>query len=211
MNKTTPHNVIIWLWDATSFYDSKGQRVPLTNAQSSLMNLLAGIEVQGTLRKPSVQAYFGRPKAACFCSYYCNHHLCYDGGRLGRVKTVTLRVGARAKEGKKWGGGEKKYSSLSPPPTRLLLTRPIFSPITNMRFREKNIRALEENACTADYYNGGDSNGNANTSIRLRGSLSKNRPLNFAWKKKICLKLWQVIVKGFIETMNKIGFLFDSQ
>ena len=107
MNKTTPHNVIIWLWDATSFYDSKGQRVPLTNAQSSLMNLFAGIEVQGTLRKPSVQAYFGRPKAACFCSYYCNHHLCYDGGRLGRVKTVTLRVGARAKEGKKWGGGEK--------------------------------------------------------------------------------------------------------
>ena len=144
------------------------------------MNLFAGIEVQGTLRKPSVQSYFGRPKAACFCSYYCNHHLCYDGGRLGRVKTVTLRVGARAKEGKKGGGGEKKYSSLSPRPTLLLLTRPIFSPLSNMRFREKNIRAPEENACTADYYNGGDSNGNANTSIRLRGSLSKNRPLNFA-------------------------------
>ena len=53
-----------------------------------------------------------------------------------------------------------------------------------MRFREKNIRAPEENACTVDYYNGGDSNGNANTSIRLRGNLSKNRPLNFAWKKK---------------------------
>ena len=44
MNKTTPHNVLD-LWDATSFYDSKGQRVPLTNAQSSLMNLFAGIEV----------------------------------------------------------------------------------------------------------------------------------------------------------------------
>ena len=76
---------------------------------------------------------------------YCNHHLCYDGGRLGRVKTVTLRVGARAKEGKRGGGGEKKCSSLSPPPTPLLLTRPIFSPLFNMRFREKNIRAPEEN------------------------------------------------------------------
>ena len=44
-------------------------------------------------------AYFGRAKAACLCSYCCNHHLCYDGGRLGRVKIVTLRVGARAKKG----------------------------------------------------------------------------------------------------------------
>ena len=38
--------------------------------------------------------------------YCCNRHFCYDGGRLGRVKTVTLRVGARAKEGKR--GGEKR-------------------------------------------------------------------------------------------------------
>ena len=29
---------------------------------------------------------FGRAKAACLCSYCCNRHLCYDGGRLGRVK-----------------------------------------------------------------------------------------------------------------------------
>ena len=54
------------------------------------------------------QAYFGGVKAACLCSYCCNRHLCYDGGRLGRVKIVTLRVGARAKEGKRGGGGEKK-------------------------------------------------------------------------------------------------------
>ena len=40
--------------------------------------------------------------------YCCNRHFCYDGGRLGRVKTVTLRVGARAKEGKRGGGGEKR-------------------------------------------------------------------------------------------------------
>ena len=53
-----------------------------------------------------MQAYFGRAKAACLCSYCCNRHLCYDGGRLGRVKIVTLRVGAP-----------------------LLLTRPIFSPL----------------------------------------------------------------------------------
>ena len=38
-----------------------------------------------------------------------NRHLwCYDGGRLGRVKIVTLRIGARAKEGERGGGGEKK-------------------------------------------------------------------------------------------------------
>ena len=44
-----------------------------------------------------------------FCLYCCNCHLCYDGGRLGRVKIVTLRVGARAKEEKRGrrGGGEK--------------------------------------------------------------------------------------------------------
>ena len=38
----------------------------------------------------------------------CNRHLCYDEERLGRVKILTLRVGARAKEGKRRGGGEKK-------------------------------------------------------------------------------------------------------
>ena len=30
--------------------------------------------------------------------------------RLGRVEIATLRVGARAKEGKRGGGGEKKIS-----------------------------------------------------------------------------------------------------
>ena len=73
-----------------------------------------------------MQAYFGWVKAACLCLYFCNRHLCYDGGRLGRVKIVTLRVGARAKEGKRGGGGEKKIPLL---PTPLLLTRPIFSPL----------------------------------------------------------------------------------
>ena len=34
--------------------------------------------------------------------------LCYDEGRLERVKIVTLRVGARAKEVQRGGGGEKK-------------------------------------------------------------------------------------------------------
>ena len=38
----------------------------------------------------------------------CNRHFCYTGGRLGRLKIVTLRVGARVKEGKSGGGGEKK-------------------------------------------------------------------------------------------------------
>ena len=66
------------------------------------------------------ETYFGRAKAACLCSYCCNRHLCYDGGRLGRVKIVTLRVGARAKEGKRGGGGEK---------IPLLLPLPIFSPL----------------------------------------------------------------------------------
>ena len=42
--------------------------------------------------------------------------LSYDGGRLGRVKIVTLRVGARAKGGKRGGGGEKKISLPAPSP-----------------------------------------------------------------------------------------------
>ena len=37
-----------------------------------------------------MQAYFGRAKAACLCSYCCNRHLCYDGERLGRVKIPAL-------------------------------------------------------------------------------------------------------------------------
>ena len=55
-----------------------------------------------------MQAYFGWAKAACLCSYCCNRHLCYYGGRLGRVKIATLRVGARAKEGTRGEGGEEK-------------------------------------------------------------------------------------------------------
>ena len=84
-------------------------------------SFLHSLVLTSTLCLPVVQAHFGRAKAACLCSYCCNHHLCYDGGRLGRVKIVTLRVGARAKEAKRGGGGEKN--------TPLLLTRPIFSPL----------------------------------------------------------------------------------
>ena len=51
---------------------------------------------------------FWAGESCCLCSYCSNRHLCYDGRRLGRVKIVTLRVGVRAKEGKRGGGGEKK-------------------------------------------------------------------------------------------------------
>ena len=44
------------------------------------------------------------------------------------MKIVTLRVDAGAKEGKRGGRGGESF---------------------NMRFREHNIRAPEENACTA--------------------------------------------------------------
>ena len=67
-------------------------------------SFLHNLVLTSTLCLPAVQAYFGRAKAACLCSYCCNRHLCFDGGRLGRVKIVTLRVGARAKEGKRGGG-----------------------------------------------------------------------------------------------------------
>ena len=74
-------------------------------------------------REPTMQAYFGWEKP-CSCSYCCSRHLWfYDRGRLGRVEVVTLRIGARAKEGKGGGGEEKKYAvfpSLSPPPSRSL-------------------------------------------------------------------------------------------
>ena len=49
--------------------------------------------------------YFGRAKAACLCSYCCNRHLCYDGGRLGRVKIVK-------KERRKRGEGRGKKITL---------------------------------------------------------------------------------------------------
>ena len=87
-----------------------------------------------------MQAYFGRAKAACLCLYFYNCHLCYDGGRLGRVKIVTLRVGARAKEGKRGVGGEEKIPL---PHTPLLLTRPIFSSLFEFQHalsRAKHLR-----------------------------------------------------------------------
>ena len=77
-----------------------------------------------------MQAYFGWAKpCSCLCSWYCfsRHLWFYDSGRLGRLEIVTLTVGARAKEGKRGGGGEKKirvFSSLSPPPPRSLWLAP---------------------------------------------------------------------------------------
>ena len=61
----------------------------------------AGFSPLSCLVLLSQRWYFGRAKAPCLCWYCCNRHLWfYDGGRLGRVKLVTLRVGAREKEGK---------------------------------------------------------------------------------------------------------------
>ena len=53
----------------------------------------------------AVQAYVRRAKAVCLCSY-CGK----KKRRLGRVEIATLRVGTRAKEGKRGGGGKKKIS-----------------------------------------------------------------------------------------------------
>ena len=77
------------------------------------------------LLQPTVQAYFGRVKAVCLCSYCCNRYLCcYDGGRLGRVKIVTLRV---------------------------VPFSPLFSSF-NMAFSGvKTFARLKKNACTAGY------------------------------------------------------------
>ena len=67
-------------------------------------------------QQPAVRTYFGRAKVACLCSYCCNRHLCYDGGRLGRVKIVTLRVGARGEEGKGGGGKNTRFLFSFPAP-----------------------------------------------------------------------------------------------
>ena len=95
--------------------------------------------------------------------YCCSRHLCfYDSGRLGRVEIVTLTatrtVGARAKEGKGEGRGEKKIFLFS-----LLSRRPLPAPFDspylllssgslNMALSLANC-ALKENACTAGYQN----------------------------------------------------------
>ena len=72
----------------------------------------------------------------------------------GRVKTVTLRVGARAKERKGEGEGRKTTAFFL-----LSLPTPSFAPfesprfllwfgVSTWRFHEQNIRTPEENACT---------------------------------------------------------------
>ena len=63
---------------------------------------------------------------------------------MGRVEIATLGIGARVKEGEGRRGG-KKFSSLSPPPPPLPLTRPIsYSSLLEFQlgaFASKNIRA----------------------------------------------------------------------
>ena len=70
---------------------------------SAIQRLKGPVVISGTSLQ--CRSILGGQKLLVLCSYCCNCHLCYDGGRLGRVKIVTLRVGARAKEGKR--GGEK--------------------------------------------------------------------------------------------------------
>ena len=49
--------------------------------------------------------YFGRAKAACLCSYCCNHHLwCYDGDRLQESKKYSRLPIIRA-----FKGNRKKF------------------------------------------------------------------------------------------------------
>ena len=75
----------------------------------------------------------------------------------GRVKTVTLRVGVRAKEGKGEREGEGRKNTAF---FLLSLPTPSFAPfesprfllwfgVSTWRFHEQNIRTPEENACTA--------------------------------------------------------------
>ena len=67
----------------------------------------------------------------------------FDRGRLGRVEIVTLGVGARAKEGKGEGGGEKKntpFSLLSPRPLPAPFDSPYFlisSGVSIWRFHDQ--------------------------------------------------------------------------
>ena len=58
------------------------------------------------------------------------------------MEIVTLRVGVRAKEGERGGGGEKNvFSSFSPPSREF----------HHGAFPIKTIRPPDENACTAGY------------------------------------------------------------
>ena len=70
---------------------------------SAIQRLKGPVVISGTSLQ--CRSILGGQKLLVLCLYCCNCHLCYDGGRLGRVKIVTLRVGARVKEGKR--GGEK--------------------------------------------------------------------------------------------------------
>ena len=85
-----------------------------------------------------MQKYFRRAKAACLCSYCCNLHVWfYDRVRLGRLEIATLRVDARAKEGKGEGEGKDYLSSA---PSRAAQDSPYFLlsfGVSTRRFGEK--------------------------------------------------------------------------
>ena len=72
-----------------------------------------------------------------------------------RVKIVTLRVGARVKEGKGEGGGKPNpnpflFSLPFPYPAPFETPHFLFSfRVSTWRFREQNIRATAGNACSA--------------------------------------------------------------
>ena len=68
---------------------------------SAIQRLKGPVVISGTSLQ--CRSILGGQKLLVLCSYCCNCHLRYDGGRLGRVKIVTLRVGAKAKEGKREG------------------------------------------------------------------------------------------------------------
>ena len=74
---------------------------------------------------------------------------------MARVEIVTLTTGARAKEGKGGGGGEKKNTLLSPRPLLAPFVSPHLLPSSgsfNMALSRANW-ALREYACIAGYLN----------------------------------------------------------
>ena len=83
---------------------------------------------------PALEAYFGRAKAAFLCSYCYERHLWfYDGGRLGRVKIVTLRIGANLKHFhlssgvSTWRFYEQKHCMARPKETPALQARKVIN------------------------------------------------------------------------------------
>ena len=108
------------------FSVSRSEKINLKpNSERSQENEMLQIGEQSW---PALEAYFGRAKAACLCSYCYKRHLWfYDGGRLGKLKIVTLRIGANL-----------KHFHLS-------------SGVSTWRFREQKHWRARRNTCTAGY------------------------------------------------------------